>query len=151
MARATATKSRTTHKAAAEAPSKRRPGRPAGSKNRTAIASVPASSREAKTRRTQNAKAAAAPKMNKAELEAHVAKLERTVARLRAQNKELKRAVADAAEQRDALEAAQQAKPAFRATKPRRAPVKGRRSKAAMQVPGDGGTGADPGDDGADD
>jgi hypothetical protein len=150
MARATATKSRTTRKAAAEAPPKRRPGRPAGSKNRTAEASVPASSREAKTRRVQNVKAAAAPKMNKAELEVHVAKLERTVARLRAQNKELKRAVIDVSEQRDVLETAQPVKPAPRSAKPRRAPVKGRRGKPGMQEPGDGETGAGPGDEGAD-
>jgi exonuclease VII small subunit len=147
MARAT-TKIRTSRKSVAEASPKRRPGRPVGSKNRKVVASVLERSSKAKAPRSPTTRTtAAAPKMNKAELEARVAKLERTVTRLREQNKELKRAALDAAEQRDALEAAQQAKPASRAAKSRRAPVKGRREKAGMQEPSDGGAGGDAGTD----
>ena len=75
MARAALKKMTKTTDAAEQ---KRRPGRPAGSKNRVAASS------KAKPR------VAASPKMNKVELEAHVVKLERTVTRLREQNKELK-------------------------------------------------------------
>jgi hypothetical protein len=84
-------------------------------------------------------------------LEVRVAKLERTVARLREQNKALKRAAVDAAEQRDALESARQAKTAARAAKPRRAPAKKRRGKTRMQQLGDGGAEANLDDSEADD
>jgi exonuclease VII small subunit len=148
MARATTTKSRPRRKAVAEAVPKRRPGRPLGSKNRKAVASVLGSSSKAKTSRSPTTRAAiATPRLNKAELEARVAKLERTLTRLREQNKELKRAALDAAEQRDALEAARQAKSAARAAKPRRAPAKVRRGNAGMQQPRDGGAAGDAGAD----
>jgi hypothetical protein len=79
MARAASRKTTRTTEAAEQ---KRRPGRPAGSKNRVMALS------KAKPR------VVASPKMNKVELEAHVVKLERTVTRLREQNKELKLAAA---------------------------------------------------------
>src|SRR3978361_994767 len=70
-------------------PAKPKLGRPAGSKNRSPVVSLKAANPP--TRSTASRKAApVAPKLNKAELEVHVAKLERLVARLREQNKELK-------------------------------------------------------------
>jgi hypothetical protein len=100
--KATATKIRST------SPSTKRPGRPKGSKNkaipvsatranRKTLAPVPrrpavkaARSTIASRRVAPAKKTAAAPKMNKADLEAHIAKLERTIVRLRDQMKELK-------------------------------------------------------------
>ncbi len=93
MARAAVKSRSATSRTVADAAPKRRPGRPPGVKNR--VKATPA-----KATRTTKATAAAkaAPKRNKAELEAHVIKLERTVARLREQNKEMKRAAAAPAE-----------------------------------------------------
>lgn len=72
--------------------SKRKRGRPPGSKNR--VAAEPRKTSAAVARAVASPKAPErAPKMSKAELEAQLAKLERTVARLREQNKDLKRLV----------------------------------------------------------
>ncbi|MGI4982518.1 MAG: hypothetical protein ACRYGL_04155 [Janthinobacterium lividum] len=94
MARAT-TPSRTRTTRSAEPAPKKRLGRPVGSKNRVTAATktkTKAKTAPAAARRSTPARrtAPAAPKMNKAELEAQVAKLERAVARLRKQNAELK-------------------------------------------------------------
>ncbi len=90
MARTT-TPTRSSSRRAAEPAPKKRLGRPPGSKNR-----IPAKAAGA-ARSTRNAAAPAAPRLNKAELEAQVAKLERTVARLRKQNAGLKQAAEEAA------------------------------------------------------
>ncbi len=118
MARA-AVKSRsaTGHKAADVTVPKRRPGRPPGVKNKVKTAPVKAA-RSGKAAATKSAP----PKRNKAELETHVIKLERTVLRLREQNKELKRAAAAPAE------TAEEAAPA--APKPVR-----RRAKKEAELP----------------
>ena len=88
-------------------------GRPPGSKNRSTAAPLKAATPP--TRSVVSRKAApVAPKMNKAELELQLAKLERLVTRLREQNKELK-ALAKPAE------APKEAKPA---AKPARATLK---------------------------
>ncbi|NPD68203.1 hypothetical protein HN018_22480 (plasmid) [Lichenicola cladoniae] len=66
-------------------------GRPPGSKNgvrATSKAKAPAAVKRAAVRKS----APAAPKLNKAELEAHVIKLERTIDRLRKQGAEMKQA-----------------------------------------------------------
>ena len=69
--------------------SKPKVGRPLGSKNRSSV--VPLKAATSPTRSVVSRKAApAAPKMNKAELEVQLVKLERLVSRLREQNKELK-------------------------------------------------------------
>lgn len=86
-----------------EAEQKRRPGRPVGSKNRVAASS------KAKPR------VVASPKMNKVELEEHVVKLERTITRLRQQNKDLKLA---ATEQPKVAEAAKKTAKPTKAVKP---------------------------------
>lgn len=100
--------------AVAKAP-ERRPGRPAGSKNR--VAAAPEKAASVSARATASRKSApAAPKMNKADLEAHVTKLERTISRLREQNKELKRAAVERPEPVEAPEP--KAKPARRSSKP---------------------------------
>nr|WP_321984534.1 hypothetical protein [uncultured Lichenicoccus sp.] len=95
MARA-AVKSRspTGRKATDATTPKRRPGRPPGVKNK--VKAVPA--KAAKSGKAAATAKSAAPKRNKAELETHVIKLERTVLRLREQNKELKRVAASPAE-----------------------------------------------------
>jgi hypothetical protein len=109
MARAATAKRKTTvTKTRAASVTTKRGGRPVGSKNkavatpatrRSSARAAPASRRPAaKTPRSAVAsrrvaapkKVAAAPKMNKADLEAHVVKLERTIIRLRLQMKELK-------------------------------------------------------------
>lgn len=90
MARTT-TPTRSSRRAAETAP-KKRLGRPPGSKNR-----VPAKAKTGAARSGRKAAVPAAPRLNKAELEAQVAKLERTVARLRKQNAELKQAAQEAA------------------------------------------------------
>lgn len=88
------------------ASSKPKVGRPLGSKNRSSA--VPLKATTSPTRSVMSRKAApAAPKMNKAELELQLAKLERLVTRLREQNKELKTLV-------KAAEAPKEAKPAMK-------------------------------------
>ena len=70
--------------------------------------------------------------MNKAELELQVAKLERTVARLRSKNKELKIAASEAREHADALEAQLSAHPTTSDNvKPSRRTRRGTRRAAA--------------------
>ena len=82
-------------------------------------------------------RASAAPasvRMNKADLEAHVVKLERGLARAKAQNAELKKALKDA-QQSTTMEAAPPAAKPARATRKTAssAPVKrARRTKAEM-------------------
>ena len=72
-------------------------GRPPGSKNR--VPAEPSKTTKAAARKASSRKAPPAmPKLNKAELEAQLVKLERTVSRLREQNKELKRQVREGAE-----------------------------------------------------
>lgn len=90
MARSTKTTRSSARRAPEPAP-KKRPGRPLGSKNRvkspTSAKAVPV----ARTTRAAPRKTAApAPKLNKAELEAQIVRLERTIVRLRKQNAELK-------------------------------------------------------------
>jgi predicted RNase H-like nuclease (RuvC/YqgF family) len=93
---------------------KRKPGRPLGSTN--AKKPAPASARKTAASKP----AARAPKLNKAELEAQVAKLERSVSRLREKNKELKLAMTTAQDHADTLEAQLAAAPAAEAPKPPR-------------------------------
>lgn len=96
MARAT-TKTTATTKAAsrpsAAAAPKKKIGRPPGSKNRVPAA---ATTRTAAARRTPAATPAV--RMNKAELEAHVVKLERSLARAKTQTADLKRALKEASQ-----------------------------------------------------
>jgi hypothetical protein len=108
MARATKASAKRTTTAATP---KRKPGRPVGAKTRAiAPAKKTAPAARQTTRRTvTRATATPAPvRMNKAELEAQVVKLERSIERLRKQNAELKQA----------LKAAPQAEPAKAAGKP---------------------------------
>lgn len=98
---ATATRSSAKYKPTVAAPKRR--GRPVGSKNgvgKTSKAKAPAATRSATVRKA----APAAPKLSKAELEAHIIKLERTINRLRKQGAEMKQtAKALAAEPATAL------------------------------------------------
>ena len=90
MAR-TATSTRSSKKTTPTAAAKKPLGRPRGSKNgvrTTSKAKTPAAAKRAVVRKT----APAAPKLNKAELEAHIIKLERTIDRLRKQGAEMKQA-----------------------------------------------------------
>ncbi len=90
MARTT-TPTRSSSRRAAEPAPKKRLGRPPGSKNR-----VPAKAKAGAARSVRKRAVPAAPRLNKAELEAQLAKLERTVKRLRKQNAELKQAAREA-------------------------------------------------------
>jgi len=90
MAR-TAISARSSKKTTPTAAATKRRGRPVGSKNgvrATRKAVAPAAAKGAVARKT----ALAAPKLNKAELEAHIIKLERTIDRLRKQGVEMKHA-----------------------------------------------------------
>lgn len=101
MARATTTKTpaRKLRAKVEEAP-RRKPGRPVGSTNAKRAATSAAKIAKPPVKRATVAKTtrvtkpvkamAPAPKMSKADLELHVVKLERTIARLREKNKELK-------------------------------------------------------------
>ena len=102
MARATKTIRTSARRELGPAP-KKRIGRPLGSKNRTKSASAAKAAPITRTTRAAPRKtsAAAVPKSSKAELEQQVVKLERTIARLRKQNTELKQASRE-----EALEAA---------------------------------------------
>ena len=91
MARTT-TPTRSSSRRATEPAPKKRLGRPPGSKNR-----VPAKAKADTPRSARKSVAPAAPRLNKAELEAQLARLERAVARLRKQNAELKHAAKEAA------------------------------------------------------
>ena len=94
---ARATKPATTRRSAPAAEPRKKIGRPAGSKNR--VASGPKSKSAAAPKKTATSRASATPtpvRMNKAELEAHVVKLERGLARAKAQNAELKKALKEA-------------------------------------------------------
>lgn len=124
MARATTknASTRSSRATAGEDAPKRRPGRPLGSTN----AKKPPAARSGRTAKpaatSRTAKdAPRAPKMNKAELEVEVTKLERTVARLRSKNKELKLAASEAREHADSLESQLSARstPAASAKAPR--------------------------------
>ena len=85
-------------------------GRPLGSKNRSAVAPLKATT--SATRSALSRKAVpSAPKMSKAELELQLAKSERLVARLREQNKELKTIVKAAAAPKEAKPAAEPVQP----------------------------------------
>ena len=94
MARTTTKTTRAPAKRAPEPAPKKRVGRPVGSKNRVPATVTKARSAPAPVQKRTAARKAppAAPKLNKAELEAQVVKLERTVARLRKQNAEMKQA-----------------------------------------------------------
>ena len=72
-------------------------GRPPGSKNRVPAESTKTTRAAARTAAARKSPLAT-PKLNKAEVEAQLVKLERTVSRLREQNKELKRLVREGAE-----------------------------------------------------
>ncbi len=131
MARATTTNT-PTHKSrslAIKDAKKRKPGRPVGSTNvKKSTSATAAKSTKLVTKRVVAPKAAArAPKLNKAELEAQVGKLERSIGRLRDKNKELKQAVTEAREHQDTLEAELATRPAAEVAKPAR---KSRRSTA---------------------
>ena len=94
---ARATKPATTRRSAPAAEPKKRIGRPAGSKNR--VASGPKSKSAAAPKKPAMSRALATPaplRMNKAELEAQLVKLERGLARAKAQNTELKKALKEA-------------------------------------------------------
>ena len=122
MARATTMKTptRKSRSLAVDEAQKRKPGRPIGStssRKPTAVAKV---SRPVAKRAVAAKPAARAPKLNKAELEAQVGKLERAIARLREKNRELKQAVADGREHQDTLESQLAAKPVAEAAKPAR-------------------------------
>ena len=91
MARTT-TPTRSSSRRAAEPALKKRLGRPPGSKNR-----VPTKAKAGAARSARKLAVPAAPRLNKAELEAQLAKLERMVARLRKQNAELKQAAQETA------------------------------------------------------
>ena len=104
MARATKT-TRPSGRRTPDPVPRKRPGRPLGSKNKVAAvtkANIPPVARTA--RQVRKTPAVATPRLNKAELEAQVVKLERTIARLRKQNTELKQAARE--EARDATQAA---------------------------------------------
>ena len=140
MARATSTNTptRKSRSLAIEDAKKRKPGRPVGSTNvKKSASATAAKSTRTVTKRVAAPKAAArAPKLNKAELEIQVGKLERAIGRLRDKNKELKQAVTEAREHRDTLEAELAARPTAEVAKPAR---KTRRStaKAVPDVSGD--------------
>ena len=109
------------------APAPKRLGRPVGSKNKVPSATKTRAKIAVATSKRAAAgqpAASATPKMSKADLEMHVVKLERSIARLRKQNAELKQTARD-----DAAEAPA-AKPA-RATKPKAAPAKAKPAVAA--------------------
>ncbi len=122
MARATTTNTptRKSRSLAVDEAQKRKPGRPVGSTNARKPAPAAKASRPATGRAAAVKPAARAPKLNKAELEAQVGKLERAIARLREKNKELKQAVADGREHQDTLESQLAAKPVAEAVKPAR-------------------------------
>lgn len=90
MARSTKTTAAAAKRAPEPAP-KKRIGRPVGSKNRAPVAKTkPARAAATPQKAGRKVAAPATPKMNKAELEAQVVKLERTIARLRKANADLK-------------------------------------------------------------
>ena len=122
MARATTTNTptRKSRSLAVDEAQKRKPGRPIGSTNARKSAPAAKASRPSAKRATTAKPAARAPKPNKAELEAQVGKLERSIARLREKNKELKQAVADGREHQDTLESQLAAKPVAEPAKPAR-------------------------------
>ena len=128
MARATSTNppTRKSRSLAIEDSQKRKPGRPVGSTNarKPASATVAKAAKPAAKRVAAPKPAARAPKLNKAELEVQVGKLERAIVRLRDKNKELKQAVVEAREHQDTLEAQLAAKPAAEVSK---SPRKSRR------------------------
>ncbi|MGI4794185.1 MAG: hypothetical protein ACRYG8_08915 [Janthinobacterium lividum] len=99
MAR-TAKTTRAPGRSKAEPAPKKRIGRPVGSKNRTPSKAKAAPVAAAKRTVAKKVAAPAAPKLNKAELEHQVIKLERTIARLRKQNADLKQTARE-----DAIEA----------------------------------------------
>ena len=111
MARATKTSTSTRPRAAVKAP-KRKPGRPIGSTGTKK--SAPAAVAKAVKPSGRRIAVARVAKPNKAELESQLGKLERTVARLRDKNKELKQIATEAREHADTLEAQLAAKPAAR-------------------------------------
>ena len=141
MARATSTNTptRKSRSLAIEDAKKRKPGRPVGSTNAKKSASATAAkvTKPAAKRVAAPKAAARAPKLNKAELETQVGKLERAIGRLRDKNKELKQAVTEAREHKDTLQAELSAKPtAAEVAKPAR---KSRRpsAKASPEVSDD--------------
>ena len=121
---ARATKTTTTRPSAAAVAPKKKIGRPVGSKNR-----VPASPAAAQKPAVRRAAAAPAPvRMNKAELEAKILKLERSLARARAQNAELKQALKEVPQPARA----ETAQPAATSTKTSTPAKRGRRSNAEI-------------------
>ena len=122
MARATNTSNSTRPRAAAKEAPKRKPGRPIGSTSvkKSGAASAAKIVKPSGRRSAVAHPVARAAKPNKAELEIQLGKLERTVARLREKNKELKQMASEAREHADTLEAQLAAKPAASAPKPPR-------------------------------
>ncbi len=129
MARSTKT-ARTSSRRAPEAAPRKRLGRPLGSKNKVTSATKAKAAPLARTARAASRKTAApaTPKLNKAELEQQVVKLERIIARLRKQNAELKHTA-----RTEAREAAQAVPAPVAETRraPKRAAAPSTRRKAA--------------------
>jgi hypothetical protein len=136
MARATKTSSRNPRATAGDDTPRRGPGRPPGSTNaRKPPSAKSAGATKPTARGRASTDAARVPKLNKAELETQVAKLERTVARLRSKNKELKLAANEAREHADMLEAQLTSRSAATSAKPPRQTRRrtGRTSAAASE------------------
>ncbi len=132
MARSIKT-TRTSARRAPEPAPRKRLGRPLGSKNKATSAAKAKAAPLARTTQAAPRKAAApaTSKLNKAELEHQLIKLERTITRLRKQNAELKHTART--EAREAAEAPP-APVADTRRMPKRAPAPSTRRKAAAAV-----------------
>ncbi len=107
------TKATPARRSAKTAEPKKKIGRPLGSKNKVVASAKSKASPASRTPATRRATAAAPSpvRMNKAELETHVIKLERSLARARTQTAELKKALKEA-QQPPAAKAAEPSAPA---------------------------------------
>ena len=134
MARSTKTTRVSTKRASEPAPRKHL-GRPPGSKNKVTSAAKAKAAPVAHTTRTapKATAASATPKLNKAELEQQVVKLERSIVRLRKQNTELKQAARE--EARGAAKAAPAPIAEIRRTPKRAATPAARRNTKAVEEP----------------
>lgn len=134
MARSTKT-TRTSVRRASEPAPRKQLGRPPGSKNKVTSAAQAKATPVARTTRIapRAAAASATPKLNKAELEQQVVKLERTITRLRKQNTELKQAARE--EARGAAKVAPAPIAKTRQTPKRAASPAARRNTKAVEEP----------------
>ncbi len=134
---ARATKATTTRRSAKPAEPRKKIGRPLGSKNKVVAPAKSKSQRASKKPLVRRAAAVpAAVRMNKADLEAHVVKLERGLARARTQTAELKKALKEA--QQASAKTAEPSSAPTKATRKRSSgnPVKrGRHPEAADASP----------------